>query len=253
MRRAVSVVLALAALAVVGAGGWQLWRNRPWRTAVSVNGHALSVGELRLRAAALLDDARRVEHLVVAEGREAEALLRYRRQAAQMWIVKEVLLSEAVARGYSATPDDEKEALAQVAARLKGRNLTPEDFFREGPLSEDQKRRDFREGVLINKFTAREVRDVIVISPKEIDARLDDLQKWALLNTKPGEKVRRPPTRKMALDMLRAERFRKGFRLLFRKLFEKSDVKSPEFPDLESLDAVSPASPEDNDNTQESK
>lgn len=253
MRRGLSLLLALAALAAVGVGGWLLWRNRPWRTAVSVNGHALSVGELSLRAETLFDDVYRAGRTAVPEGREAEVRRKCRRQAAQMWIVKEVLLAEAVARGYAVTPDDEKEALAQVATRLKGRGLTPEQFFRQGPLPEDLKRRDFREGVLINKFTSKEVRDVVTVAPREIDARLAELQRDTLLNVRPGEKPRRPPTRKMALDMLRVERFRKGFRLLFRSLFAKAEVKSPEFPDLESLEAVSPELPGDNDKTQESK
>lgn len=252
MRRALSHALTLICLAAVSVGGWQLWRSRPWRVAVSVNGHALSVRELGLRAETLLDDARRVEHLVVASGHEAETLRHYRRQAAQMWIVKEVLLAEAVARGYAVTPDDEKEALAQVASRLRGRGMTPDQFFREGPLPEDVKRRDFREGVLINKFTTKEVGDAIVVPQKDVDARLTDLQRLALMRAKPGEKAKQP-TRKMAQDMLRAERFRTGFRRLFRVLFTKADVKSPEFPDLESLEAVSPARPEDNDKTQESK
>ena len=252
MRRALSHALALICLAALAVGGWWLWRSRPWRVAVSVNGHALSVRELGIRAETLLDDARRTEHLTVAPGHEAETLLHYRRQAAKMWIVKEVLLAEAVTRGYAVTPDDEKAALAQVAARLKSRGLTTDQFFREGPLPEDVKRQDFREGVLINKFTAKEVGDVLVVPPRDVDTRLVELQKLALVRAKPGEKVKQP-TRKTALDMLRAERFRADFRRLFRELFAKADVKSPEFPDLESLEAVSPARPEDTERMQESK
>ena len=252
MRRALSHALLLICLAALAVGGWQLWRNRPWRVAVSVNGHALSVRELGLRAETLVDDARRVEHLTVVPGHEAETVRHYRRQAARMWIVKEILLAEAVARGYAVTPDDEKAALAQVAARLKGRGLTPDQFFREGPLPEDVKRQDFLEGVLINKFTAKEIGEILVVSPRDVDARLAELRKLALLRAKPGETAKQP-TRKMAQDMLRAERFRTGFRRLFRALFVKADVKSPEFPDLESLEAISPERPEDTEKTQESK
>ena len=252
MKRGLLHGLVLIVFAGLVAGGCLLWRNRPWRPAVLVNGHALSVGELDLRAATLLDDARRVEHLVVSEGREAETRLHYRRQAARMWIVKEVLLAEAVARGYTVAPEDEKEALAQVTSRLQGRSLTPDRFFSEGPLPEAVKRQDFREGVLINKFTSKEVGDAIVVSPREVDDRLTELRRLALVGAKPGEKVKQP-TRKMAQDMLRAERFRKGFRVLFRSLFAKADVKSPEFPDLETLEAVSPARSGDHEKPQESK
>lgn len=244
MKRGILHALALAGFAALIVAGLLLWRGRPWRTAVSVNGRVLSVGELRMRGATLLEDARRTGSLDLSSGNGDEAVLRCRREAARLWVVKEVLLAEAVARGFTATPDDEKEALAQVAARLKGRNLTPDQFFAEGPLPEELKRRDFREGVLVNKFTAKEVKDAIVVAPAEVDARLAALKRESSGN---------PPSRKAVQDRIRVERFRTGFRRLFRTLYAKADVKSPEFPDLEKLEAVSPARPEDNDKMQESK
>lgn len=238
MKRVLLHAAVLTLLAAAAVGGLLAWRMRPWRAAVSVNGHAMSARELDMRAQTLLDDARRVEHLVYAKGREREALDYYRREAAKMWIVKEVLLAEALARGYEASPADEKESLVQMAARLKSRNLTPEQFFKEGPIPEDVKRRDFREGVLISKFTAREVRDKISVTPKEIDERLAELKKADLALAGNG---RRPTaSRKAAIDSLRAERFREGFRALFRSLYVKAQVRCPDYPELETLDGVSP-------------
>ncbi len=242
MKRGILHALVLAGFAALVVAGLHLWRGRPWRTAVSMNGRVLSVGELAMRGATLLEDARRTGRLPKDAG-DAGALARhYRLQAARLWIVKEVLLAEAVARGYTATPDDEKEALAQVAARLRGRNLTPAQFFEEGPLPAELKRRDFREGVLVNKFTAKEVKDAIVVPPDEVEAHL-------AAHAPSGPR----PSRKAIQDRLRAERFRQGFRRLFRALYAKADVKSPDFPELETLEAVSPARPEDNDKMQESK
>lgn len=231
-------LLGLAAAVIVG--GRFLWNRRPWRPAVVVNGRILSVGELDLRARALLDDARRSGNRLVAPDREEEAWGYYRRRAAKMWIVKEVLLAEALARGYVASPADEKASLAQIAARLKGRQLTPEQFFREGPLSEETKRRDFREGVLIDKLTAREVRDRITVSAKEVDARLADLRRAASARPKPGVSASSPPTRRQALNALRVERFRAGFRKFFEDLYVKASIKCPAYPDLEALDGISP-------------
>ena len=61
-------LLGLAAAVIVG--GRFLWNRRPWRPAVVVNGRILSVGELDLRARALLDDARRSGNRLVAPGRK---------------------------------------------------------------------------------------------------------------------------------------------------------------------------------------
>lgn len=240
MRGALRTLALLGLVAAVLAGGCFLWNRRPWRPAVVVNGRILSVGELDLRARALLDDARRGGNRLVAPDREEEAWGSYRRRAAKMWIVKEVLLAEALARGYVASPADEKASLAQIAARLKSRQLTPEQFFREGPLSEETKRRDFREGVLIDKLTAREVRDRITVSAKEVDARLTDLRRAASAQAKPGAPAPSPPTRRQALNALRVERFRVGFRKFFADLYVKASVTCPAYPDLETLDGISP-------------
>lgn len=242
MRRLVFVVLALVVVGASIFGGVWLWGHRPWRTALSVNGRVLTASELELRARTLLDDARRVNHLAIARGHEGEALESFRKEAVKMWIVKEVLLGEAVMRGFSVTSADEKEGLAQAEARLKSRKLTAESFFKEGPLPEEIKRRDFREGILVNKFTQSEIRDKINVTPQEINERMTMLKKLA---QREGEKAKIKTDRKTAIDMLRAERFRKEFRLLFRSLFGKAVVKCPEFPELEKLDAISPPRPED--------
>ena len=49
----------------------------------------------------------------------------------------------------------------------------------------------------------------------------------------------------MAIDSLRAERFRQGFRQLFRTLYGKAQVKCPEYPEMEKLEGVSPTRAED--------
>ncbi len=248
MKKVLVHVLAIVGVAALVVGGFKLWQVRPWRVIASVNGHAITASELELRAQTLLNDARRVENLMVPAGREKEALGHFRRQATQMWIVKEVLLAEALARGYEVTPADEKESLVQMTARLKSRKLTPEQFFKEGPIPEELKRRDFREGVLINKFTAKEVRDKINVEKNEIEERFVQLQRVELLKAKPGVKSESKVSRKFALDSLRAERFRQGFRNLFRDLYTKAQVKCPEYPEMETLEGVSPSRPEDESN-----
>ena len=240
MKKTLTGLLFLVVLGLLLAGGGYLWSQRPWRVAVSVNERHLVWSELDLRAQTLLDDARRTEHLMMPKEREAEALQYYRKQAARMWIVKEVMLGEALARGCEVSPGDEKEALARATARLKSRHLTADQFFKEGPLPEDLKRRDFREGILITKFTDREIRDKINLTAKEIDERQQNLKKLDLLQTKPGEKSRIKSDRKTAMDTLRAERFQKGFQELFDTLYQKSRIQCLAFPELEQLDGLSP-------------
>jgi hypothetical protein len=247
MKKAILILVLLAIPVLLTIAGIHLWKQRPWRTAVSVNSRVLTVAELELRAKTLLEDAKRSEKIIITEKNEAEALKHYRLDAARKWILKEVLLSEAVAQGMEATISDEKEALARLAKDLKKHNTTVEDFFRKGPLPEDIKHRDFREIILIQKFTTKEVADKITLKTEEIEARMVELKKIALAKTKPNEKPKLRWDRKYAIDQLRAERYNKGFRTLFRKLYQKAIVKSPEYPILEKLDGVSPPRPEDNE------
>ena len=75
MKRTLLHAFALVALAAVVVGGVWLWRQRPWRVSVSVNGRVLTARELDMRAQLLLEDGRRM-------GQLPASLEDYRRQAA---------------------------------------------------------------------------------------------------------------------------------------------------------------------------
>ncbi len=253
MKKIIVSFLAIVGAMAIALGGYYFWMQRPWRVVLSVNNHGLSAKELDMRAHTLVNDAKRSENLLVPKGRESEVFSHYRREAAKMWIIKEVLLSEAVAHNVTVAPNDEKEALEQLARRLKSRKLTSEQYFKEGPMSEDLKRRDFREGMLIDKYMKQEVSEKIKLDSKEIEERWNEIRRHSLLVTKPGEKPKFRTDRKAAMDMLRAEKYRKGFRILFRDAFKKSKVKSPEYPELETLNNVSPSRPEDKEGAEKAK
>ncbi len=239
-------LVGLVGFAAAVVVGFKMWQVRPWRVIASVNGHAITASELELRARTLMDDARRTQNLFIPKGKEEQALNNFRREATKMWIMKEVLLSEAVARGYEVTPADKKESLAQAGAKLgKSRNITVEQFFKEGPLPEEVKRKEFDEGVLINKFTAKEVRDKINVTGEEIEMWYQQLLRNALLTAKSRNQQPAKISRKDAIDSLRAYRFREGFRKLFRDVFPKAQVKCPEYLEMETLEGISPSRPED--------
>ena len=233
-------VLALVGAVALAGGAFFLWSNRPGRTAVSVNGRILTARELDWRAQTLIDDAKRMENLLIPEREKKEAMRHYRRTAAKMWIVKEVLLAAAVESGVKVTADDEKSSLARVASQLKSRNLTPEQFFKEGPIPEVTKRSDFKEAVLIGKYTKREIEDKLSVGTKEIDDRVKELRELNAKVKKAGGKPKLKADRKTAIEMLRQEKYNIAFRDLFREKFHKMSVKCSMFEDLESVDGVSP-------------
>ncbi len=136
MGKAVKTAAALLFVAAIVVGGAWLWMQRPWRIVASVNGTAMTARELDMRVQSLGGD---------------------RRTWVKAWIVKELLLGEAVQRGVPTAQGDEQETMALVTAWLVAHKTTPERFFAEGPLPEASKRQDFKEGVLINNFVKGEL------------------------------------------------------------------------------------------------
>ena len=210
-----------------------MWGWEPMRVVAGADGSILTSAELDLRARNMLDDVRRMGRNVPKE-REREALAGFRRDAVKQWFLKQVLCDEAVRQGFTVTPPDEKEEMAKVVASLKRHKLTVEQFFKDGPLPESVKRADFRAAILAGKLARREVSDKINVTGREIEAEMSELRRK-------GEKA----DRKAVIGKLRGDRFKRGYRELFRSLFVKARVFCTEFPDLEKVDGVSPPVPEE--------
>ena len=215
-----------------------LWGWRPARVSVAAAGQVVTSAELDLRVLNALDDLRR-RGLAPPKERESSILPALRRHEAQTWIVKAVMRAEAARRGFLVTPDDEKEQMERKARALKPHRLTVGQFFKEGVLPEALKWDDFRSEIRVGKFTAREVREKISVTTQEIEARMAELRKRAAEEAARGAKPTVRSDRKTAIDQLHNERYVKGFRDLFRSLFDSARVWSPEFPEMERVDGVS--------------
>ena len=215
-----------------------LWGWRPARVSVAAAGQVLTSAELDLRVLNTLDDLRR-RGLAPPKEREASILPKLRRHEAQTWIVKAVMRAEAARRGFLVTPDDEKEQMERKARALKPHKLTVGQFFKEGVLPEALKWDDFRSEIRVGKYTAREVREKISVTTQEIEARMAELRKRAAEEAARGAKPTVRSDRKTAIDQLHNEQYVKGFRDLFRSLFDSARVWSPEFPEMERVDGVS--------------
>ena len=215
-----------------------LWGWRPARVSVAAAGQVVTSAELDLRVLNALDDLRR-RGLAPPKERESSILPALRRHEAQTWIVKAVMRAEAARRGFLVTPDDEKEQMERKARALKPHRLTVGQFFKEGVLPEALKWDDFRSEIRVGKFTAREVREKISVTTQEIEARMAELRKRAAEEAARGAKPTVRSDRKTAIDQLHNERYVKGFRDLFRSLFDSARVWSPEFPEMERVNGVS--------------
>ena len=147
MRRALVIILAFAAFAALTAGGTWMWRHRPWRIVATVDGDVLTSRDLDLRIKAYCGGRPVTES--------------DRREMVRAWIAKQILLGEAVRRNASLSETDERVVKGVLVAWLASQGTTADDFFAEGPLPEDVKRNDFKEGLLIHAL----VREVLGKEP----------------------------------------------------------------------------------------
>ena len=236
----IRVFLMLVGCAALVAGAVYLWRQRPWKVVVEVNGHEMTAGELRARGKGLLEDAKKTEHLVVPKNsaKQAEALHYYETKAANLWVLKMLMLDEALARRLKATPAEAQEAIKLMERRLKPRGMTVDDYFKHGPLPEEMLRREFEEGVLVTKLLKQEVEDKIELKPDEITAHLEKMQRYAAITKKvPAKNI----NRKTAIDELRSLRYLEGTRKFYESLRAKAEVKAPDYPEVEVFKPSKPA------------
>ena len=137
MRRAFVITLAFAILAALACGGAWLWMHRPWRVIATVDGDTLTSRDLDVRAETYGGD---------------------RREVVRAWIAKQILLGEAVRRNVSLKEEDGHEVKDVLVAWLANQGTTADDFFAKGPLPEDVKRNDFKEGLLVHALVREALR-----------------------------------------------------------------------------------------------
>ena len=208
-----------------------LWGWRPARVLVAAAGQVMMSAELDLRVRTQQDDQRRT-------GRTPMPVTVLRDHEVDVWIYKVVMTAEALRRGFTVTPDDEKKERLKLVPWLASHKLTVEQFFKEGVLPESLKLEDFRSNIRVNKFLAREVDEKINMSKSEIDARMAELRRRAEDQVARGLKPTIRSDRKSAINDLRSERLNKKSDALFRSLFGSARVWSPEFPKKEHVDGV---------------
>lgn len=133
-----------------------------------VNGTPLSWADMEKRAMGYLKDDVETNHLMIPTNRMEEAKEHFRRRSIKAFVFKTVLMEEAAKQGIKLAEPDRQEGLRALAVSLKSRNWTTNDFFLKGPMGEATMRREFEDGLVIDKLLKVNVRDKLKITDKEI-------------------------------------------------------------------------------------
>ncbi len=132
------------------------------------NGTPLVWAEMNKRAMGYLKDDVESNHLVIPTNRMEEAKEYFRRRAIHAFVFKTLLMDEAARQSIKLTDADRKEGLQSLAQSLKTRNWTTNDFFLKGPLGEAAMRREFEDGMVIDKLLKVKVRGALKLEEPEI-------------------------------------------------------------------------------------
>ncbi|HNX34851.1 MAG TPA: peptidylprolyl isomerase [Kiritimatiellia bacterium] len=133
-----------------------------------VNGTPLTWADMEKRAMGYLKDDVENNHLVIPTNRMEEAKEHFRRNSIKAFVFKTVMMEECAKQNIRLSEADRQEGLRNLALSLKSRNWTTNDFFLKGPMGETMMRREFEDGLVIDKLLKINVRNKLKISDKEI-------------------------------------------------------------------------------------
>ena len=138
----------------------------PSHVVAMVNATPLTWGEMDKRAMGYLKDDVDTNHLIIPSNRLDEAKEYFRRRSINAFVFKTVMLDEAVKQNVRLTDNDRQESLKNLAASLRARNWTTNDFFLKGPMGEAAMRREFDDGMIIDKLLKLKVRTALRLDDK---------------------------------------------------------------------------------------
>ena len=146
----------------------QVGEMAPDHIVAMVNGTPLTWADMEKRAMGYLKDDMEVNHLVIPTNRIGEAKEHFRRRSVNAFVFKTVMMDEAARQKIALAEVDRQEGLRQLAASLKTRNWTTNDFFLKGPMGEVMMRQEFEDGLVIDKLLKKNVREKLKIGDEDI-------------------------------------------------------------------------------------
>jgi len=163
----------------------------PDHIVAKVDGTPLTWAEMEKRAMGYMKDDVEVNHLVVPSNRLDEAKEHFRRRSINAFVFKTVMMDEAAKQNIRLSGADRQASLNALAQSLRTRNWTTNDFFQKGPMGAEMMRREFEDGMIIDKLLAVNVRNKIRVDEKEVSDAVAMLNATNQLNRVKLEAVRK--------------------------------------------------------------
>lgn len=149
----------------------------PTYIVAQVDNTPLTWGEMEKRAMGYMNDDIKVNHLMIPSNRMEEAKTFFRRRSINAFVFKTIMMNEAVRQKIQVTENDRAESYQSLAATLRQRNWTTNDFFSKGPLDSASMYKEFNDGIVIDKLLKVAVRNRLKITNDEVQDGMANIEK----------------------------------------------------------------------------
>ena len=149
----------------------------PTEAVARVDGQKMTWEQVEKRARNFLKDETESRTLFVPQGGEEKALEFFRRKAITLFVNKTVMLGEAKRRGIEVSAADRQKFATELEGLIKERGVATslDDFFKKSPLGEKDIRREFEDGLLVDKLIQEAVRSKIKVTESDREALVTEV------------------------------------------------------------------------------
>jgi len=106
---------------------------------------------------------------------QAEARRFFEQRIVSSFIMKSLVMDEVKKAKIAVSDEDRKEQVAKLEQMLKARNMTMDQYFKNSPSGEETARKEFEEGLLIDKLIKEKVLNAIAIDDAEVTKYIADI------------------------------------------------------------------------------
>jgi peptidyl-prolyl cis-trans isomerase C len=92
-------------------------------------------------------------------------------------IMRALIMAEVKKADVKVTDEDRKKQTDRLEGMLKARNMTVEQYFKESPLGEAEARKEFDEGIMIDKFLEAKIMSTLTVTDDEVKKVVDDVNR----------------------------------------------------------------------------
>lgn len=137
-----------------------------------------SVNDLKLLRKdmdAMIEQVIKIQNIPAEQAGQAKEMLS--KQFAYSFVMRNILTAAAKAKGLTLTDEDRAAQLKRFADARGNPDITLDEIAKNSPFGEEEARKEFDDGALIDKLLKQEVLDKIEVTDAEIQDVIDQIKK----------------------------------------------------------------------------